>query len=356
MHSTGIYQGQRAETGEHRVVILTRSAYAGQQRNAAITWSGDIGSSWKELRNQVPAGLNFSISGIPYWNTDIGGFYGVNNPSDPRYSEIFARWFEFGSFCPMFRVHGSAPNSGTGPGKEYWRFDSATQSIWRTYVDLRYRLMPYLYSVTWQVTSAGGSILRPLVLDFADDKQALNIGDQYLYGSAIMVNPVTTQGATTRAVYLPGKQNWYDFWTGATESPGKSIDAAAPLDRMPLYVRAGSILPLGPLIQYTGEKPADPIELRIYRGANGSFTLYEDEGDTYHYEKGVYATIPIAWNEATHTLNLGQRKGSFPGMLQQRTFNVVFVAANHGNGVEVTGSPDRTIRYSGRALSIRVAK
>jgi alpha-D-xyloside xylohydrolase len=356
MHSTGIYQGQRAQTDQHRVVILTRSAYAGQQRNSAITWSGDIGSSWQDLRNQVPAGLNFSVSGIPYWNTDIGGFYGVNNPSDPKYAEIFARWFEFGSFCPMFRVHGSAPGGGTGPGKEYWCFDTATQSIWRTYVDLRYRLMPYMYSVAWQVTSAGGSILRPLVMDFADDKQARNIGDQYLYGPAIMVNPVTTQGATTRAVYLPGKQSWYDFWTGATEAPGKSIDAAAPLDRMPLYVRAGSILSLGPLIQYTGEMPADPIELRIYRGANGSFTLYEDEGDTYHYEKGVYATIPIAWNEATRTLTLGQRKGSFPGMLQQRTFNVVFVAANHGNGVEVTANPDRTIAYSGHPLSIQVAK
>ena len=356
MHSTGIYQGQRAQTDQHRVVILTRSAYAGQQRNSAITWSGDIGSSWQVLREQIPAGLNFSVSGVPYWNTDIGGFSGVRDPSDPKYGEIFARWFQFGSFCPMFRVHGSAPAGGTGPGKEYWRFDDATQSIWRTYANLRYRLLPYMYSVAWQVTSAGSSIMRPLVMDFADDKQALSIGDQFLYGPSIMVNPVTAQGAVTRTVYLPGQNRWYDFWTGGTELSGRSIDAPAPLNRMPLYVRAGSILPMGPLIQYVGEKPADPIELRVYRGANGSFTLYEDEGDTYHYEKGVYATIPITWNDATHTLTLGQRKGSFPGMLQQRTFNVVLVTANRGIGVDVTASPDRTITYAGRPLAINFGK
>ena len=352
MHSTGIYQGQRAQTDDQRVVILTRSAYVGQQRNSAVTWSGDIRSTWEVLRDQIPAGLNFSVSGIPYWNTDIGGFFSDANPSDPKYAEIFARWFEFGSFCPMFRVHGSAPDGGTGPGKEFWRFDDATQSIWRTYANLRYRLMPYMYSVAWQVTSSGGSIMRPLVMDFAGDKQVLDIGDQYLYGPAIMVNPVTTQGATTRSVYLPGRSNWYDFWTGGTEASGRSIDAPAPLDRMPLYVRAGSIIPMGPLLQYVGEKPADPIDLRVYRGANGAFTLYEDEGDTYHYEKGVYATIPITWNEATHALTIGARKGSFPGMLRKRTFNVVFVSASHGNGVEVTNHPDRTIQYSGRTLII----
>jgi alpha-D-xyloside xylohydrolase len=252
----------------------------------------------------------------------------------------------------MFRVHGSAPDGGTGPGKEFWRFDDATQSIWRTYANLRYRLMPYMYSVAWQVTSSGGSIMRPLVMDFAGDKQVLDIGDQYLYGPAIMVNPVTTQGATTRSVYLPGRSNWYDFWTGGTEASGQAIEARAPLDRLPLYVRAGSIIPMGPLLQYVGEKPVDPIELRVYRGANGAFNLYEDEGDTYQYEKGVYAIIPITWNEATHTLTIGARKGSFPGMLRKRTFNVVFVSASHGNGVEVTNHPDRTIQYSGRTLII----
>ena len=355
-HSAGIYQGQRAETDQHRVVILTRSAYAGQQRNSAITWSGDIGSSWNVLRDQIPAGLNFSVSGIPYWNTDIGGFSGVANPSDPKYAEIFARWFEFGSFCTMFRVHGSAPEGGTGPGKEYWRFNEATQSIWKSYVNLRYRLMPYMYSVAWQVTSEGASIMRPLVLDFAEDKQALNIGDEYLYGPAILVNPVTTPGATTRSVYLPGHAAWYDFWTGRLETSGRFINATAPMEKMPLYIRSGSIIPLGPFLQYVGERPGDPIELRIYRGSDGSFNLYEDEGDTYRYEKGVYATIPIIWNEASHTLTIGQRRGSFPGMLRQRTFNVVFVTANHGNGIDVTANPDRVIKYSGLRITRRVAK
>jgi alpha-D-xyloside xylohydrolase len=356
MHSTGIYQGQRAQTDEKRVVILTRSAYAGQQRNSAITWSGDIGSTWRVLRTQIPAGLNFSLSGIPYWNTDIGGFSGVRNPSDPRYAEIFTRWFQYGSFCPMFRVHGSAPAGGTGPGKEFWRFDDATQKILRTYDDLRYRLMPYTYSVAWLVTSAGSTIMRPLVMNFASDAIARDIGDQYLFGPAIMVNPVTTQGATTRRVYLPGKSIWYDFWTGKTNPSAGWINAAAPIETMPLFVRAGSILPMGPLIQYVGEKPADPIELRVYRGADGAFTLYEDEGDTYHYEKGIYATIPITWSEGTQTLRMGQRAGEFPGMLKERTFNVVFVGENHGAGVEVSQSADNVVRYSGQPISVVVSK
>ena len=356
MHSTGIYEGQRALTSEQRVVVLTRSAFAGQQRNSAVTWSGDIGANWKVFQAQVPAGLNFSMSGIPYWNTDIGGFAGIGNPSDPKYAEIFSRWFEYGSFCPMFRVHGSAPQGGTGIGKEYWRFDPATQAIWRRYDDLRYRLMPYLYSVTWQVTHNGASILRPLMMDYASDKQALAIGDQYLYGPSIMVSPVTAQGARTRTVYLPGRAKWYDFWTGQTEAAGQSIDAPAPLDTTPLYVPAGSVLPLGPKILYVGEKPPDPIELRIYRGANGAFDLYEDEGDSYHYEKGVYAVIPIRWNDAARTLTIGARKGSFPGMLKQRTFDVVLVSADHGAGVEPTAHPDRSIHYSGQPLSIAFPK
>jgi alpha-D-xyloside xylohydrolase len=353
MHSSGIYQGQRAQTDDNRVVILTRSAYAGQQRNSAITWSGDIGSSWQVLRAQVPAGLNFSVSGIPYWNTDIGGFSGVRNPSDPRYAEIFTRWFQYGSFCPMFRVHGSAPASGTGPGKEFWRFDAATQKILRTYDDVRYRLMPYTYSVAWQVTSAGATIMRPLMMDFSDDKEALSVGNQYLFGPAIMVNPVTMPSAMTRSVYLPGKGNWFDFWTGKTQSGGQRIDAPCPIETMPLFVRAGSIVPMGPLVQYVAEKPADPIEIRVYRGADGAFTLYEDEGDTYHYEKGVYATIPLTWNEAAQTLTIGGRKGEFPGMLKERTFNVMFVGEGHGVGVEPVTLADQLVKYAGDAVTVK---
>ena len=355
MHSMGIYQGQRAATDQKRVVILTRSAYAGQQRNSAITWSGDIQGTWQVLKNQIPAGLNFSLSGIPYWNTDTGGFFGNRSagngdPSNPRYQELFSRWFQFSAFCPMFRVHGSY---GLNPGKEIWRFDEKTQGTLRTYLDLRYRLLPYLYSTAWQVTSEGSPFMRPLVVDFPKDPQALGIGDQYLFGPAIMVTPVTTAGATNCSVYLPAAgAPWYNFWTGETSPAGQHVEAAAPVETLPLFVKPGSIVPMGPFLQYSSEKPADPIELRIYRGANGKFTLYEDQGDTYDYEKGKYATIPISWDDAKRTLEIGTRTGDFPGMLKERTFNVIWVSAAHGAGIPVTEQPDAVVHYSGKAVKV----
>jgi alpha-D-xyloside xylohydrolase len=355
MHSMGIYQGQRATSDQKRVVILTRSAYAGQQRNSAITWSGDITGSWQVLKNQIPAGLNFSLSGIPYWNTDTGGFFGSRDtgnatPSNPLYQEFFSRWFQFSAFCPMFRVHGSY---GTRPGKEIWRFDEKTQGILRTYLDLRYRLLPYLYSVAWQVTSNGTTFMRPLVMDFPNDPQALGVGDQYLFGPAIMVTPVTTAGAETRPVYLPaGGAPWYNFWTAETSPAGQRVEVAAPVQTLPLFIRPGSIIPLGPFLQYSSEKPADPIELRIYPGANGSFTFYEDEGDNYNYEKGKHATITITWNDAKHTLEIGKRAGEFPGMLSKRTFNVVWASKDHGAGIASTEKPDAVVHYDGNAVKI----
>jgi alpha-D-xyloside xylohydrolase len=355
MHSTGIYQGQRAANDNQRVVILTRSAYAGQQRNSAITWSGDIQGTWQVLKNQIPAGLNFSLSGIPYWNTDTGGFFGNRaagngDPSNPQYEELFSRWFQFSAFCPMFRVHGSY---GLNPGKEYWRFDEKTRGIMRTYLDLRYRLLPYLYSTAWQATSEGGTFMRPLVMDFANDPQVLNIGDQYLFGPAIMVTPITSAGSTTRSIYLPADRGpWHDFWTGVTNAAGQSIEAAAPVETLPLFVRPGSIIPLGPLLQYSSEKLADPVEIRIYRGADGQFTLYEDEGDNYHYEKGEYATIPISWHETRQTLEIGKRTGKFSGMLKERTFNIVWVSENHGAGISATEKPDAVVHYTGRASTV----
>ena len=355
MHSMGIYQGQRAATDQRRVVILTRSAYAGQQRNSAITWSGDIQGTWQVLKNQIPAGLNFSMSGIPYWNTDTGGFFGNRSagngrPDNPQYDELFSRWFQFSAFCPMFRVHGSY---GLNPGKEFWRFPENTQQVLRTYLDLRYRLLPYLYSTAWQVTSEGSPFMRPLVVDFAKDPQVIGIGDQYLFGPAIMVTPVTTAGATNCSVYLPAAgAPWYNFWTGETSPAGQRVETAAPVETLPLFVKPGAIVPMGPFLQYSSEKPADPIELRIYRGANGKFTLYEDQGDTYDYEKGKYATIPISWDDAKRTLEIGIRTGDFPGMLKERTFNVVWVSANHGAGIPVTEKPDAAVHYSGKAVKV----
>jgi len=360
MHSTGIYEGQRAATDRKRVVILTRSAYAGQQRNSAITWSGDIQGKWSVFKNQIPAGLNFSLSGIPYWNTDTGGFFGNRetgngDAKNPRFQEFFARWFQFSSFCPMFRVHSS---SGTNaPGREFYRFDEKTRAIMRTYLNLRYRLMPYLYSVAWQVTSNGTTFMRPLVMDFPKDSKALGIGNQYLFGPAIMVTPVTTAEATTQSVYLPGTSAaWYDFWTGASIRGGQSVEAAAPVETLPLFVKPGSIIPMGPFLQYSSEKPADPIELRVYRGADGKFTLYEDEGDNYDYEKGKFATIPITWNEGRQFLTIGKRIGSFPGMLKERTFNVVWVSDHHGAGVPVTEKPDAVVHYTGKQISVSVPR
>lgn len=346
MTTTAVYQGQRAATDQKRVAILTRSAYAGQQRNAAITWSGDINGNWDVFKKQIPAGLNFSVSGIPYWNTDIGGFFG-GSPKDPKYQELFTRWFEYGAFCPMFRVH------GTGEGKEFWQWDEDTQKVWKKYVALRYRLLPYIYSVSWQVTHSGGTMMRPLVIDFANDPRALTIADQYLFGPAILVSPITDAAATSRSVYLPGKKRWYDFWTGRAEEPSRQVTAAAPMDILPLYIRAGAIVPFGPVVQYTQEKPADPIEVRVYRGANGAFTLYEDEGDTYNYEKGAYATIPFTWDEMSQTLTIGTRQGSFPSMLEKRTFQVVFVREGHGLGEKLTEDPDQQVEYTGASVTVR---
>jgi alpha-D-xyloside xylohydrolase len=355
MHSMGIYQGQRAATDKKRVVILTRSAYAGQQRNSAITWSGDIQGTWSVFRAQIPAGLNFSMSGIPYWNTDTGGIFGNRSagdgdPANPQYDELFSRWFQFSAFCPMFRVHGSY---GLNPGKEFWRFPENTQEILRTYLNLRYRLLPYLYSVAWQVTANGSTFMQPLVMDFPKDPKVLDLGNQYLFGPSIMVTPVTSAGATTQSVYLPADSApWYNFWTGETSPAGQSVEAAAPVETLPLFVRPGSIIPIGPFLQYSSEKPADPIELRIYRGADGQFSLYEDKGDTYDYEKKEYATIPIFWNEAKQTLEIGKRTGEFPGMLQDRTLNIVWVSKDHGAGVGITEKPDAVVHYTGKAVKV----
>lgn len=348
-HTRTLYEGQRATTSDKRVFLLTRSAFAGQQRNAAVTWSGDITGNWKVFEEQIPAGLNFVASGIPYWNTDIGGFFG-SNPDDPKYTELFTRWFQYGAFTPMFRVH------GTNKPKEIWRFDAATQKTLSDSLELRYHLLPYIYSVSWMVTNSGYTMMRPLVMDFREDLVTRNIGNQFLFGPSLLVNPVTQPGASSRTVYLPKGTPWFDFWTGQTISGGTTLEASAPIQRLPLYVRAGSILPYGPKIEWSDQKLAEPLELRIYPGADGSFALYEDEGDNYNYEKGQQATIPLHWNDKTHTLTIGARKGSYPSMSQSRVFHIVCVSAGHGAGISSTETFDRSVTYQGVELRIKIDK
>jgi alpha-D-xyloside xylohydrolase len=348
MHSKGVYEGQRAETSDKRAFILTRSAFAGQQRNGAVTWSGDTSGRWDIFKKQVPAGLNFVSTGIPYWNTDIGGFFG-GDPGDPRYRELFTRWFQFGTFCPMCRVH------GTGKSKDLWRFGPDAEKILVNYDQLRYHLLPYIYSTSWKVTSEGYTLMRPLVMDFRADANVLKIPDQFMFGPALMACPVTEAGARSRSVYLPAGTTWFDFWTGEVFAGGQTIAADAPLATMPLFVRAGAIIPHGPDVQYAAQK-TDPIELRVYRGADGAFTLYEDEGDNYNYEKGAYATIPVSWDEANQALLIGDRAGKFPGMAPEHTFRVVFVSSGHGVGVPTTETPDTIIHYTGKAVKVIVTK
>jgi alpha-D-xyloside xylohydrolase len=266
---------------------------------------------------------------------------------DPAYQELYTRWFEYGVFCPIFRTHGHRANNEN----ELFSYGPVTPILIR-YDKLRYRLLPYIYSLAWQVTDHDSTIMRPLVMDWRTDRKTWNIGDEYMFGPDLLVSPVTREGATSRSIYLPASPAWYDFWTGEKKTGGQRIEVSAPLDRIPVYVQAGSILPMGPEVEWATEKPAAPIELRIYRGADGSFQLYEDAGNTYAYEKGEHAVIPIHWDEATNTLTIGAREGSYPQMAQQRTFNIVFVGANHGSGMEETATPDKQVEYSGTEVTV----
>lgn len=511
----GVYEHQRMDTDRKRVVILTRSAFAGQQRTGAITWSGDISSSYSVLKNQISGGLNFSLAGNPYWNTDIGGFFPVGSSGgypagvkDSAYRELYVRWFQFGTFCPIMRSH------GTGTPREIWQFGEpgtwAYDAILR-FDRLRYRLLPYIYSNAWSISSSGSTLMRALVMDFPSDPGVLNVGDEYLFGPALLAAPVTkeiyysrempaaaipapdlidssgTPGGLTAAyyegknldtlaarvrdtsvnfnwinskspagrtfdfsarwsgyllpeetgvheimltsddgvrlrmndslvidnwsehsgtvdtyrtwleagkryricleyfqasgealvvlgwrmpselartktktindtvtVYLPRGASWFDFWTGERLAGGQLVPRKVPIDLMPLYVRSGSVLPMGPEMQYSSEKPGDTLEVRIYPGADGSITIYDDGGDGYDYEKGVYSTIDLRWNDLTRTLEIGERKGSFPGMLHDRTFSIVLVAGGKGAGVEPTLKSDSVVGYRGNKITVKL--
>ena len=347
-HTEGVSEGQQQASDKKRVFILSRSAYSGTQRLGVTAWSGDVLSDWITFARQIPAGLNFSISGMPYWTTDIGGFISGGNLNDPKFRELFVRWFQFGTFSPIFRVHGTRyPDEN-----ELWSYGPDAQKILVDYDNLRYRLLPYIYSEAWQVTSKHQTLMRPLVMDWRNDVEAQNTGDEYLFGPAILVSPVTTKGATTRTVYLP-RATWYDFWTGATTEGGKRIEADAPLAKLPLYVRAGSIIPMGPTMQWSTEKPADPIEIRVYPGADGDFTFYEDENDNYDYAKGQHATIQLHWDDAARTLILGAREGSFPGMLETHIFNVVVVNEGKGVGVGDGAAQAHAVPYKGDRVVVK---
>ena len=340
-----VHDGWRAASPAKRVCVLSRSAFPGSQRFGVINWSGDINGNWEYFKRSIPAGIGFCMAGMPYWTTDIGGFFRPGNQyADAGYNELSSRWIEFGAFCPIFRVHGQATT-------EFWNYLPATLGTFKLYDDLRYRILPYTYSLAAMVTNSGYTMLRGLVMDFRADSAVYSINDQFMFGPAFLVNPVVSQGATSRNVYLPSGASWCNFWTGQISAGGQTISAKAPRDTIPLFVKGGSIISLGPYVQYAAQKKADTIELRVYSGANGSFSLYEDEGENYNYESGQSSVIPISYVDNPKNVVIGARSGSFTGMDAKKVFNVVYVSANHGTGVGPTAQPDCQIIYTGQQTS-----
>lgn len=371
VHVGGVASHQREASEDKRVFILTRSAFAGQQRYSANSWSGDVVAGWDVLRKQISAGLNFSLTGIPYWNSDIGGFFVWNFPGgyeNKAYHEIYVRWMQFGAFCPMMRSH------GTDTPRELWYFGKEgdwTYDALKKMIELRYALLPYIYSTAWQVTSSNSSMMRALVMDFKDDKNVLDIDNQYMFGRNILVCPVTEpmyvnyrtedgkhyaenedfSKVKTTDVYLPAGTKWFDFWTGEIIDGGKQIKKEAPIDLIPLFVKAGSIIPLGPQVQYANEK-IGPLTIRVYPGEDATFTFYDDERDNYNYESGAYATIEMKWNDRLQTLTIDKQNGSYQGMPETREISVVKVGNGKGTGFPSEKDVVRTITYTGEKLEI----
>ena len=379
----GVATNQRATSSDKRVFILTRSAFAGQQRYGANTWSGDVNSSWQSLRNQIPAGLNFSMSAIPYWNTDIGGFFaGAYNKSwndgsgakNPAFQELYVRWLQFGAFTPMMRSH------GTDVPREIYNFGKKGEPIFDAIaksINLRYSLLPYIYSAAWDITNNQSTMMRALVMDF-NDKKVVDMNNEYMFGKSILVAPIVNAQYTSETVvktdensgwnkddkkdgkeiavdftqqksskaYLPAGTSWFDFWSNQKYDGGQEVTLATTIDKIPLFIKAGSIVPFGPQVQFATEKKWDDLEIRVYPGANPEFTLYEDENDNYNYEKGIYSTISFTWNDAKKSLTINDRKGTFPGMLGTRKFNIVVIST--GKKVE------KIVTYSGKKVSVKL--
>lgn len=321
MVSKAVYEGQRATTNEKRVAILTRSAFSGQQRYGVINWSGDVGGDWDAYRRQIVAGLNFTITGFPYWTTDIGGFFrpGHSQYTDDGYHELLTRWFQWGTFNPVFRMHGYMSET------EPWKYGPEVEDNMRSMLNLRYQLLPYIYSEAWQITENGSTMMRPLVMDFREDAEAVKQPFEYMFGKSFLIAPITEKGAMQREVYLPKMTDWYDFWTGERFAGGQTVIADAPIDKIPLFIKAGSIFPMGPVVQYAEEYNNEELEIRICEGADGEFTLYEDENDSYDYEKGMYSTITFTWDNTKKELTISDRAGTFPGMLKERKFNITSI-------------------------------
>jgi len=365
MNAEAIYDGQRSVEPNKRVFLLTRSGFAGLQRYSTATWSGDIATRWEDMKAQISAGLNFAVSGIPYWTMDIGGFCvedryvggqqqydknGQENADYKEWRELNTRWFQFGAFAPLYRAHGQFPY------REPWNIAPDTHPAYKSilyYTNLRYRLMPYIYTMAGMTYFEDYTIMRPLFMDFAADKKVQNVSDQFMFGPSFMVCPVYKYEARNRNVYFPEGTNWFDFYTGRYITGGQQVNVDAPYEHIPLFIREGAIIPVGPEIQYTTEKPADKIVLYVYMGQDGKFTLYEDENENYNYEKGSFANIDFHYNEAAGTLTIGDQKGKFDGMIKNRKFVIVAVSKNKPQAFDYEAK-GKEVSYDGHQQIIQL--
>lgn len=349
--SKTIYEGLRRDDSKRRAMIFTRSGFSGMQRYAAATWSGDVGYDWETLRRQITGGLEQMASGLPWWTYDAGGFFRPRNQyTSPEYHEMFIRWVQAGTFFPLMRVHGYKSNT------EPWRYGDKVEGIVAQYLDLRYRMLPYIYSQNAEIFFSGSTLMRPLVMDFSNDRKALEQNHQFMFGPSLLVAPVTKANVSKWNTYLPDyAAGWIDFWRGGKYQGGQSVDIDVDMEKIPLFVKAGSIIPFGPVKQYTSQEEGEneSLEIRIYPGADASFMIYEDEGNNYNYEKGQFSTIELNWNDAKKELEIGKRKGVFPGMKGKRTFNIVLVSPQSGVGIS-TSSSGVTVSYNGKATKLKI--